>query len=450
MLKPRDYQIEASDKAVDCLIENKNDLFVLPVGSGKSLIFSEISKKLKKPLLIIAHNQDLVLQNYEAALNMGVKGSIYCSGLGVKKISNITFCTVKSAKNNTDLFKHFDYAVIDEADYKFTIDEGGEYHKFFQNIGLKSFVGFTGSPITTVSYSMGTMIKVITRMRPKNFNNIAYHLPVKYMVDNKYWSELSYKAYIFEENNLKLNSTGKDYTDVSIEKALKQNNVNNNVYLDVKSRLKNGDSHILLFARNLEDAEVFKNNLEDSEVISYKTKKNDRQRIIKEFKEGRIRVLINLAVLQAGFNCPELKTVILASPYGSIRSYVQIVGRVVRKHGDKTGEVVDYCGNVLRYGRIEDIDLKMEANGNYQFYSGNTLISGVFRDEIGKIGSTTDKEQEERLKSKENRNVGHLIMKWGKYKGKPLSEIRKSYLIWCLENLDDKYLGDIKQFMSRK
>jgi superfamily II DNA or RNA helicase len=57
---------------------------------------------------------------------------------------------------------------------------------------------------------------------------------------------------------------------------------------------------------------------------------SDRQRQLEDFAEGRVEVLINMAILTEGFDCPSLKTV-FCRPSGK-GCTVQMGGRVFRKH----------------------------------------------------------------------------------------------------------------------
>jgi DNA repair protein RadD len=433
-LIPRDYQNEAADATVENLLGKGKGLVVAPVGSGKTLIFSLVAKRLGEPLLVIAHNKELVQQNYEAAIEMGIEGcEIYCAGLDRKDIGTVTFCTVKSAKANPELFKDFNYALIDEGDYMFPTDKNSEYHTFFQTIGLKSYAGFTGTPYSLSSYQFGTMLKVITRMKPKNFSKVIYHVTVKKMVEEKYWSKIDYKIYPYSPDDLELHTNGTEFDSVSIQTSLKGNNTNNNAYVLVKKLLAKGEQDIVLFCENIDTAETFVKNIPEARILTSKTKKKDRKEAISLFKSGEIKVLVNVGVLVAGFNHPRLKYVILAAPTNSIRKYIQMTGRLVRKHPDKeSGILVDFCGNVQRFGPIENIDIKQLSNGKYQLFCDDKLLSAIYDHQIGDVYINDDNSVDippffPRLDLKyewEKMPVGN------KFKGKPLKYIPYSYLKW--------------------
>lgn len=66
-----------------------------------------------------------------------------------------------------------------------------------------------------------------------------------------------------------------------------------------------------------------------SEIVTAST---DRERQLSDFAAGRVEVLINMAILTEGFDCPTLKTV-FCRPSGR-GCTVQMAGRVLRKHDD--------------------------------------------------------------------------------------------------------------------
>ena len=68
---------------------------------------------------------------------------------------------------------------------------------------------------------------------------------------------------------------------------------------------------------------------------------------------------MNVGVLTTGFDYPELDTVIMARPTKSLSLWYQIVGRAIRPSPMKErGWVVDLCGNLNRFGKVQDLWFK--------------------------------------------------------------------------------------------
>ena len=76
-----------------------------------------------------------------------------------------------------------------------------------------------------------------------------------------------------------------------------------------------------------------------------------REEVIERLKGGDIKVVCNRFVMREGVDIPELFHIILATPIGSLASYVQVVGRVLRNHSSIDKVVVqDHAGNFWRHG----------------------------------------------------------------------------------------------------
>jgi DNA repair protein RadD len=65
-------------------------------------------------------------------------------------------------------------------------------------------------------------------------------------------------------------------------------------------------------------------------IVSAGTPLRERERILDDFKEGRLRIVINKTVLATGYDCPAVSAVVLTSPIRSSILFEQIVGRASR------------------------------------------------------------------------------------------------------------------------
>lgn len=83
----------------------------------------------------------------------------------------------------------------------------------------------------------------------------------------------------------------------------------------------------------------------------------NREKIFKLLRQGIIKVICNRFVLREGWNEPCISHAVLC-PFGSIQSYFQAVGRILRLFEGKTQATVqDHGGNTIRFPNIdEDID----------------------------------------------------------------------------------------------
>jgi superfamily II DNA or RNA helicase len=88
---------------------------------------------------------------------------------------------------------------------------------------------------------------------------------------------------------------------------------------------------------------------------SAKTSAAARADVLEAFKAGEIRVICNRFVLREGIDVPEVEHMILATVIGSLQSYLQIGGRVLRacpSTGKERAVVQDHGGNWWRHGSL--------------------------------------------------------------------------------------------------
>ena len=80
-------------------------------------------------------------------------------------------------------------------------------------------------------------------------------------------------------------------------------------------------------------------------------------------------MLINVGMLTTGFDAPRIDFIGMLRPTLSLALHQQMIGRGMRVAPDKTFcTYVDYVGNVDRFGRVEDIEIKKDEKGHYQIY----------------------------------------------------------------------------------
>ena len=93
-------------------------------------------------------------------------------------------------------------------------------------------------------------------------------------------------------------------------------------------------------------------------IVSGDIPKKERERVLADFKAGKIQVVSNVGVLTIGFDFPALDTVIIARPTRSLALYYQMLGRAIRLYPQKQAWCLDLCGNYRRFGGFEDLKIE--------------------------------------------------------------------------------------------
>lgn len=401
----RPYQKKASDAAVAFFNskDNNNAIIVVPTGGGKSIILADIARQLDGNVLVLQPSKEILEQNFSKLKSYGVDDcSIYSASCKSKEISRITFATIGSIINHKKEFNKFRAIIVDECD---VINASGGMYKDFLTHVKRKVLGLTATPYRLYSQQgiivdgefkpNGTfsvskyfkngiepmpgvvvankcMEKFLTRTRPRMFGEVIYQISIQELLTAGYLSRLTYfpiKA--IEENRIKRNSTGKDYDEQSLGEEFQRCNLID-VLVGLVNRLlhpKRGGARtgILVFTKFVAESEALCKRIPNSAYITGDTKSNDRERILDDFKNGKIKVLSNVGTLICGFDYPSLDTIVIARPTMSLRFYYQAIGRIIRPFQGKQGWVVDLGGNIERFGEVENFHLVEERPGMYAY-----------------------------------------------------------------------------------
>ena len=311
-----------------------------------------------------------------------IQASMYSASVGQKKISKFTFATIGSIKDY-DLFKHFKYVIIDECHGVNGKADESMLTSFFKAINCEHICGLTATPyrldvLWEKEFVAGQMqltstatLKMLNRIAGKGkkpfFGEIAYQIETPELIKAGYLSPIKYLIEQTDWSQLRVNTTGADFRADSVLKWAR------NRVERVTAALEYADGahkRSLTFCANLEQAAEIQEAVEAlgirTELVSGKTPKKEREKLITAYKAGDFRHMLNVGVFTTGFDMPNLDCVILAKPTMSLALYYQMVGRGVRLDPDDPGKVLhvyDMAGVVKRLGRVETIRVVKEPKG---------------------------------------------------------------------------------------
>jgi DNA repair protein RadD len=378
----RPYQREAADRAVQFLTgrSTKHGILVLPTGSGKSICIAEIVKRLDGPCLVFQPSREILRQNFSKLVHYGFRPGVYSASLGKKQISGaVTLATIGSVARKPELFEHVKYFLVDECHLVSSIS--GQYRDFFQSLEHRKIrlLGLTATPYRLASTLQGSILRFLTRTRPRIFSEVVYYVQNGQLFDDGHLAKLQYHQIKgFDRARLLANSTGADYTDASVEAHFREVDFAAKTERVVRRLIDIGRKGILVFTRFVQESEHLARKIPGVAVVSAKTPDHERDQILRNFKAGKIRVVSNAAVLVVGFDYPELDTVVLASPTLSLARYYQEVGRVIRPHPTKEfAMVVDMVGLTEQFGKVEDLRIESGPRGKYYVASGGKQLTNV-------------------------------------------------------------------------
>ncbi|MFA0242527.1 MULTISPECIES: DEAD/DEAH box helicase [Vibrio] len=354
----RPYQADSVKSVIHYFRKHQTPaVLVLPTGAGKSLVIAELARLAKGRVLVLAHVKELVEQNHEKYEGYGLKGSIFSAGLGRKETDQqVVFASVQSVVRNLDSFSNqFSLLVIDEC-HRVPDEKTSSYQKVIthlreNNSGIK-VLGLTATPYRL---GMGWLYQYHTRGQvrseePRFFRDCIFELPIRYLLDEGFLTParmIDAPVLSYDFSQLRPASTGR-YKESELDMVIEQSKRATPQIVDQIIELAKDKLGIMVFAATVRHAQEILGLLPEGEasIVIGDTPTLERDQIISDFKERKIKFLVNVSVLTTGFDAPHVDLIAILRPTESISLYQQIVGRGLRlSPGKKECLVLDYAGN---------------------------------------------------------------------------------------------------------
>jgi DNA repair protein RadD len=396
------YQKNLKDKAIQFLlsVEHSNRLLIhMPTGAGKTKTAMELLADylrtrsvlggFDKSILIIwlAHSKELCEQAYETFSNTWkLRGDYYIDTFKLYGDHKYTPDIVTTSRavifgsfqkfnslisSNNPLQKQILSAILDKVrlviideahkslatTYQTTITKLTESYAGVQLVGLTATPGRSADHSNFENNHLAYFFNS-TRLGLIDDDGIEIKEPIKYLQSLGVLAEIE-RQELMTEVQIKL--VEKQMRDLQTFGDEKLNEILNDLALHpgrnhliiekIRALYAEGDS-ILVFACNVEHCVILQTLLYsygiESETILGVTDKKDRERSIKKFKDGSLKVLINYGVLTTGFDAPNLNSLIITRPTSSLVLYSQMVGRALRgplNGGNKKNKLIDLQDN---------------------------------------------------------------------------------------------------------
>lgn len=363
----RPYQEECIRKLLWAQRFPEPDLCCLPTGAGKSIVIAELAHRLNKPILILQPTREILEQNYEKLCSYvePVQIGIYSASMNRKDLGFYTFATIQSIYKKSEIFAHFKHVIIDECHLVNPKNLSGMFTRFLKEIGDPKIIGLTATPyrlnqryerLANGAILTHTVTQLINRMPGRFWHRIIFNINNEDLIRDGYLVPLKYiDKSLFKHSEIPTNKSKSDFNLEAYEEKIEQDG---NKVIEAVFFAKELGKSILVFCSSVNQAEWLNNIIPDSEIVTAKTAKKERKRVVEGFKSQKIQVVFNVGVFTLGFDHPSLDVIVLLRPTRSIGLYYQMLGRGVRpSNGKDHCKVIDMTGTVKSLGRIETIKL---------------------------------------------------------------------------------------------
>jgi superfamily II DNA or RNA helicase len=370
MLALRDYQLQALRQIANLYKQgHRRQLCVLPTGSGKTVVFSHLSKRFGKRTLILAPREELLTQAQEKLMVIG--SDINCGIVQGKRNEHdkqvviASIQTLSRPERLDAINKEFGLVILDECHHATsptwisTLEKLGCFEKDGPLV-----VGFTATPNRTDNVGLG-----------KVFETVAYQRTILDMLMEGYLADIKGLRIDTKVDLSGVKIVAGDFDEKELNRRVnneERNNIIVNAFIEhCPKRNAIAFAASIAHAENL--AEVFKKHGVASEAVSGKTPHRIRKKLLQDFHYGKIQVLTNNNLLIEGFDEPKVDCVILARPTQSTSFYTQMIGRGLRLYpGKENCIVLDVTDNTIThnilstpriFGMTEEQVERMEKEG---------------------------------------------------------------------------------------
>ena len=368
----RPYQQEAHDAIIKwvkkctspCLIE-------AATGAGKSHIIAAVADTIHKisggkHILCLAPSRELVIQNREKFALTGNPSSVFSASVGEKSLRHpVVFGTPMTVKNKIRRFgSEFAAVVVDECHgitptIKTIIEAITERNPNLRVIGLSATPYRLGTGYIYAIDEHGNPVGEDEADDPY-FAACVYKIQAQQLIDEGFLTqpvigEIGTGHY--QTLHMQVNAQGK-FDAADIDRAYRgAGRLTADIIQDVVAQSYDRKG-VIIFAATIDHARECMASLPHgiSQIITGETPKEERAKIIDDFKAQKLKYLVNVAVLTTGFDAPHVDVVALLRPTESVGLMQQIIGRGLRVAPNKQDVLIlDYAENIDRHCPERDL-----------------------------------------------------------------------------------------------
>ena len=377
-MKLRPYQQRALDELWDWFgrHDGGNPIVEAAVGAGKSLMIAALAQRADTEypgtrILVLVHQKELLEQNVDKILKIWPQADvgIYSAAVGKKQLNRqITYATIGSIYKKAYDLGRIDIVLADEC-HLINPKETGMWRQFLGDLARTCpharTIGWTGTPFR------GNGVWLTAGEEPL-FTNVATRVKMRELLDLGFLAPLVPAPTVARIDTRDVRTSGDDYVVSELAKVTDQEDLVEATCSEIVD-LARDRKRWLVFAVTIEHAEHVCDALAargvDAEVVSSETPKHERARLIEDFRRGRLRCLVNVAVLTTGFDVPEVDFIALLRATKSPVLYVQIAGRGMRCVGANIEESTangkadclwaDFTDTTINMGPVDAIKGKL-------------------------------------------------------------------------------------------
>ena len=350
----RDYQQEIITRIHRAWSQHRSVMVQMPTGTGKTHVLASIVSAFSGRVLIVAHRIELIEQ---------IQTTIHKLKIENEKLK------IESIQTVSRRIDFFDFQpnliIIDEAHHALA----KTYRILWEKWPQAKFLGLTATPC---------------RMNRVGFTDLFDTLVTSWSIAEfirkgvlSAFDYVSIRPDSMEQqliDALQKRGADGDYQVKEMDAVLNKQPSIERLYRSMVqfAHGKKGMVYAISIDHARKIADYYRQQGIESRAIDSKTPKEERKRMVEDFKQGRIQVLVNVDVFSEGFDCPDVEFVQMARPTLSLSKYLQQVGRGLRKSEGKVS-----CMLIDNVGLCQVFGLPVQAWNWERMFRGELPGKGI-------------------------------------------------------------------------
>ncbi|KAJ1646624.1 DEAD DEAH box helicase [Coemansia asiatica] len=345
----RPYQSECIAKSLQRLQQGiRRQAVSLPVGSGKTVIFSNLIRQIPQPTpmatktLVLAHREELLVQA-ASQIQRASPDLIVDIDQGSRVANPAADVIVASVptlgRTQSDRLLRYDpmrfkCLVIDEAHHA----AAESYGKVIEHFDQAGHLVIWGCSATLHRYDGLRLTRA--------FDEIVYQKHFIQMIKEKWLCDMRIVTVKTRSSIGGVRKVSGDFATASLSSAV-NNDERNLAVVKAFDAYASERSSTLVFAVDVKHAVCLRDEFRKfgihAEVVLGRTSVAERERILNDFRNRKLPVLVNCGILTEGTDIPNIDCVMMARPTRSPVLFQQMIGRGMRlSPGKKDCLVIDF------------------------------------------------------------------------------------------------------------
>ncbi len=330
-------------------------LVVMPTGTGKTVLFAEIARLAKGPVLVLAHRQELVEQAREkiaawcndvVAVEMAHRRDFTRPDGSRPKITVASIQTLRARLQDVpkDAFK---IVIVDEAHHA-TADS---YRAVLSHFSAW-LLGVTATPDRSDRVPLGEIFSVV-----------AFEYDMRAAIRDGWLCPIRSFLVQTKADFSNVRKVAGELATRDVEAILNQDL--HLAEMATPIRRERGDRQTIVFAASVAHAHALTRVLNEqagsptfAAALDGTTAFEQRAPVLQQFRSREISVLVNCSLFTEGFDVPGIALVAIARPVLSRSFYAQMVGRGTRPaKGKHDLLVLDFVPSNCRHSLAQAVDI---------------------------------------------------------------------------------------------